>query len=301
MFGRSGIIIRLSWFGHHCFIRPPPFLWPFPVSDSVRPSPLPTPAAPATHYLANPAVPTVAYLVPTVVVVRPTIPAIVCLFQPIRLLFVWRSGRCSVGWRSDRSLAAPLFIVRPSPSPWSFFFVRSCPPAGSISLCRSLLYRLCLHLYVGCRLSSFLVICPVLSGRPPAVPLTLRPEASIGHSANYSSLFGAPFRPLVRSLVVSRLPLRLLLFGRQLLGRSGCCPTIPLAGCTVVVVRPAPLFGNRSSWPFRPLRLYFGHFGRCPSTPAVFWPIRFRPLQPSSSLTVRHRLRRPSSFWSGPK
>ena len=32
----------------------------------------------------------------------------------------------------------------------------------------------------------FLVICPVLSGRPPFVRSTLHPEASIGHSANYS-------------------------------------------------------------------------------------------------------------------
>ena len=70
------------------------------------------------------------------------------------------------------------------------------------------------HLYVCCRLSSFplfgrfLVISLVLSGRPPAVRPTLHPEASIGHSANYWSLFGAPFRPLVRSLVFSRLHLR---------------------------------------------------------------------------------------------
>ena len=75
------------------------------------------------------------------------------------------------------------------------------------------------HLYVCCRLSSFplfgrfLVISLVLSGRPPAVRPTLHPEASIGHSANYLSLFGAPFRPLVRSLVFNRLHLQAISAG----------------------------------------------------------------------------------------
>ena len=56
MFGHSGIVIRLSWFGHHCFIRPPPFLWPFSVS--VRPF---AHSGCSGHYLANPAIPTVIW------------------------------------------------------------------------------------------------------------------------------------------------------------------------------------------------------------------------------------------------
>ena len=62
--------------------------------------PLPTPAAPATISLIRPFQPLSGRYG-----CSPTIPAIVCLFQPLRSLF---------GWRSGRSLAAPLFIVRSS-------------------------------------------------------------------------------------------------------------------------------------------------------------------------------------------
>ena len=264
--------------------------------------PLPTPAAPATISLIRPFQPLSGRYG-----CSPTIPAIVCLFQPLRSLF---------GWRSGRSLAAPLFIVRPSP--WSFVFVRSCPPAPSPCVAaRPCLPAFFFHLYVCCRLSSlplfgrffFLVICPVLSGRPLAVRPTLHPEASIGHSANYWSLFGAPFRPLVRSLVFSRLHLREFQPPPSLAISAGCrsghsrsvvgCLAAPVVVrlfrsllygcCTADATIWQPLHTARPiGWPFLPLRLYFGHF--CHSSEAV------RPLQPSSFLTVRLRLRRPSSF-----
>ena len=155
----------------------------------------------------------------------------------------------------------------------------------------------------------FLVICPVLSGRPLAVRPTLHPEASIGHSANYWSLFGAPFRPLVRSLVFSRLHLREFQPPPSLAISAGCrsghsrsvvgCLAAPVVVrlfrsllygcCTADATIWQPLHTARPiGWPFLPLRLYFGHF--CHSSEAV------RPLQPSSFLTVRLRLRRPSSF-----
>ena len=241
--------------------------------------PLPTPAAPATISLIRPFQPLSGRYG-----CSPTIPAIVCLFQPLRSLF---------GWRSGRSLAAPLFIVRPSP--WSFVFVRSCPPAPSPCVTARPCLPAFFHLYVCCRLSSlplfgrffFLVICPVLSGRPLAVRPTLHPEASIGHSANYWSLFGAPFRPLVRSLVFSRLHLREFQPPPSLAISAGCRSghSRSVVGCLaapVVVVRL--LYGRRhylaaapygpSDWlaiPAAPavFRPFLPLFGSCPATPTV--------------------------------
>ena len=214
-----------------------------------------------------------------------------------------RSGRCSVG--------VPVAL-------WPLRCSLSDHLRGRLSL-SGLVHRLHLllslldpvyHLYVCCRLSSFplfgrfLVISLVLSGRPPAVRPTLHPEASIGHSANYLSLFGAPFRPLVRSLVFNRLHLQAISAGcrsgysysvigclaapvvvrlfRSLL--YGCCPvdaTIlqPLHTATPVgpvhwfVIPAAPdVFGR-----FRPLRFraLSDRSGCITAISAAIRPIRF--------------------------
>ena len=134
--------------------------------------------------------------------------------------------------------------------------------------------------------------CPVASCQPPAATPTPVRSSVVGPLrllSDYTARWlygccctaGATIRQPLR-LAIPAAPAVFRPF-RPLSVHSGCIPANPV---------PATIR--------QPLRLYFGHFGRCPSTPAVFWPIRFRPLQPSSSLTVRHRLRRPSSFWSGP-